>query len=434
MISVQNHLRLLNGNRLIGLLAIPFLLISCGAFKKTQPVVWPQDDDIVVINPDKDDPPVNEDKPQEDKKDEETTVYSMVLFKGERYKVPVHKQSFDIAVLLPFHSDAVNSSTDKRRADLMLEYYQGMRLAISEIEKLGSKFSLHFYDTDNDTVKLKQILNRPELEKMDLIIGPTSDKQVKIASFFARKRKIPLFSPVTTMNRLWSNNPYVYNLNPSNQMQAMAFLDYFKQHHKDEKLLIVRDGKRFDRSFGKALVDECIAQNIKFSKIAYSQYLNWGEYLDPNKTVIMHMAEDKTAMNYAVTGLLNKADNVTLIGSDEWMDFSSVDYNQLERLKVTFVSTYKAQVPNEMSIKVQKNYRLEYKDDPSWYTYMGHDQLLFTCEILDAFGGYFPLFLEGKKLSYANTDIALTKTATCFQNKYLQFFQLQDMAIIPIEY
>jgi ABC-type branched-subunit amino acid transport system substrate-binding protein len=434
MISAQNHLQLLNGNKLLGLFIIPLMLISCGAFKKTQPVAWP-DDDVIVVNPDKNTPkkddPVKDDK---DDKDEETLVYSMVTFKGEQFKVPISKsKTFEIAILLPFHSDNTNSSKDKRRADLMLEYYQGIRLAIPEIENLESKFSLRFYDTDNDTTKLKNILMKPELGKMDLIIGPTSEDQLKIAAYFARKREIPLFSPLTTMEKLWSNNPYVYNLNPSDQMKAMEFLDYFKKHHKDEKLLIVRDGKRFDKSFGKALVNECIAQKIDFSKVAYNQYLTWNDFLGSKKTVVLHTSENKTAMNYAVSGLLSRADDVTLVGSDEWMDFSSVDYKQLERLKITFISTYKAQTPNDMSKAVQKDYRMEYNNDPSWYTYMGHDQVLFACEILDAFGSYFPLFIEGKTVSYANTDFTLKKTNTCFQNKYLEIFQLRDMELKIVE-
>jgi len=172
MISVRNHQRLLNGNKLLGLLAIPLLLISCGAFKKTAPIAWPEDD-VIVVNPDKDDEPKKDDDPIKDDKDdkqEEELVYSMVTFKGEQFRVPVSKSnSFEIAILLPFHTDNTNSSTDRRRADLMLEYYQGIRVAIPEIEKLDSKFNLRFYDTDNDTIKLKNILKEPEMEYMDLI-------------------------------------------------------------------------------------------------------------------------------------------------------------------------------------------------------------------------------------------------------------------------
>jgi len=434
MILVQNRLRLLSGNRLLGVILIPLLLISCGAFKKTAKVEWPEDD-VIVVNPDKgDDTPENVDTTDKmDDKDEEALVYSNVFFKGDNFNVPRHKQKFNIAILLPFHTDASNSTTDIRRSNLMLEYYQGVKIAIPEIEQLSSSYKLHFYDTDNDTNKLKLLLNKPEMETMDLIIGPTDDAQVRIAAYFARKREIPLFSPITTTNKLWSNNPYVFNLNPSDQMQAMQFLKWFKKTHSGEKLLIVRDGKRFDRGFGQALVDECIAQKIDFSKIAFSRYINWNTYLSAGKNVVVNTSQDKTNMNYTVTGLLSKSDRVTLVGPEDWMAFTSVDFNQLERLKITYISTNKANVPNKFTTHVIENYRANYKDDPSWYTYMGHDQILFACEALDAFGKYFPLFIEGKSISYANTDIKLTKTSTCFQNKYIQLFELREMELRPIK-
>ena len=89
-------------------------------------------------------------------------------------------------------------------------------------------------------------------------------------------------------------------------------------------------------------------------------------------------------------------------------------------------------IKNEAAVQMQRDYRQWYKDDPSWYAYMGYDQLLFACETLDAFGKYFPLFITGKSLSYSNTNFELTKTETCFQNKYLQIYQLRDRELIPV--
>jgi hypothetical protein len=414
------------------------MLISCGAFKKSQKAEWPKDDEIIVVNPDdgktpkdkEDETPINPDTDGKDKEDVKEMVYSTVSFKGEEYQVPIHSRSFEIAVLLPFHTDASNSSTDKRRANLMLEYYQGMKLAVKEAERLGSKFNIHFYDTDNDTTKLVKILNRPELEKMDIIIGPTDDAQIKIAAYFARKREIPLFSPLTSMSSAWSNNPFLYNLNPSEQMQAKEFLEFYKKNHKDEQLYIVRDGKYYDKSFGSALIAECAVQKININSISFSNYINWANLFGERKVVIVHTSMDKTSVNFSVTSLLSKAPNVTLIGSDKWLDFHNVDYREWEKLNITFIGTNKAQLKDEQAKSMINLYRLWYKNDPSWYTYMGYDHLLFTCEVLDAFGKYFPLFIEGKELSYTNTNVKLNKAGNCYQNQYLSILQLRDSKLI----
>jgi ABC-type branched-subunit amino acid transport system substrate-binding protein len=435
MILAPNRQQLLSGNKLFAYLLLPLLLISCVAFKKTKKVEWPADEEIVEVKPEKVVEKSVIAKPKVDAKDEETLVYSTVLFKGEEFRVPQHKHNFDIAVLLPFHTDASNRSMDKRRADVMLEYYQGIKIAINQAQQLGSTFTVHFYDTYNDTSKLKTILKNPVMDKVDLILGPTSEDQVKIAAYFARERKIPLLSPFTTMSNLWSNNPYLFNLQPSDAMQAQVFLDYFKKYHGSEKLLIIRDGQSFDKSFGEALVAECNKQSINFTSVKYDQYAKWSNFLGPDKTVVLLTAKDKrkTKLDNVVTGLQSKAANVTLVGPEEWLDYANASYDQWQKVNITLMSTNKAQVMNYETKHVIENYRLNYNDDPSKYTFMGHDQMLFAFEALDAFGSHFPLFLEGKSIDYTNTTISLTKSATCFQNKFLQLYKLENNELRAVE-
>ncbi|MGB1039026.1 MAG: hypothetical protein ACPGYY_10300, partial [Bacteroidia bacterium] len=207
----------------------------------------------------------------------------------------------------------------------------------------------------------------------------------------------------------------------------------FKEYHKDEKLLIIRDGKRYDRGFGKALVDECIAQNINFEKVAYSKLLSWSKHLGEGKTVVLHTGETRSSMTNAVVGLLKEAENVTLVGPSKWMDFSNIDYSQLERLKITFLSSNKAYVANPESSTVYEAYKEAFKGFPSWYTYDGYDQMMFACESLDAFGEHFPLFLEGKSLSYANSNFTFKRTPSCFHNKSLHIFQLREKELLLLD-
>lgn len=440
MISVLNRQRQLSGNKPFSfLLLVPFLLLSCGAFKKSQPTPWPKDDEIGDVskddrNPDGNDK--NDSVPKSDEtksKNDKNKKYEVVYFKGDRYKVPVHKDKFEIAVLLPFHTDASNTSTDKKRADLMLEYYQGMKLAIPRVEQLQSAYHITYYDTDNDTNELKKILRRPSVESADLIIGPTDEDQVRIAAYFARKREIPLFSPITTVESLWSDNPYVFILNPSAKMQAQEFLNYFNDKHNGEKLIIVRDGKFYDRTFGEAIVHECNKRSVNYTTVSYNNWIKWGDYLSPKGNVVLHTSRSKTALTSVVTGLFSKANEVTLVGPDDWMDFSSVDYKQLEKLNITYLSTNKAQIPNDMAEDVYLEYTTVYKGTPSWYTYMGYDQLIFACEALDAFGTYFPMFLENKSIPYSNTDFRLIKSDNCFHNLYLEVFQLREGEILKVQ-
>jgi hypothetical protein len=146
----------------------------------------------------------------------------------------------------------------------------------------------------------------------------------------------------------------------------------------------------------------------------------------------VHTSLDKTDLTYSVNSLLGKGDRITLVGPEKWLEFSNVDYNHWSKVNMSFMTTNKASIPIESSTSMLSQYRSMYKDDPSSYAYMGYDQLLFACEALNAFGKYFPLFLTDKSVSYTNTDFHLVKTATCFQNRFLQVFKFEEFAVLPV--
>lgn len=412
MILVPNPLQLLSGSRFTRLFILSFLISYNSYANLTKSKCFSLDkglsSNILTI---------------ENKTENQDSLYE-ITFRGKKFLVPPHKKSFKIAVLLPFHTDAVNSPIDKKRANVMLEYYQGIKTAIKQIDSLDSKFIISFYDTDNDTNQLKKILASSEMKSVDIIIGPTNRNQVQIASSYCKSNKIPLLLPIT--NWIDSDfNPYVFNLNPSEVKKAEVFLTYYKNHHKDKKLVIIRDNGYYDRTFGNALINTCKQQQTSVKIVPYSTKIDWSSIIDGN-SIVIHTTQDKIKLNYTVTSLQAHHKNVILVGSDKLLEFNDIDYNQWEKLNILFLSEHKSQVPNMRSNQMKVAYRLDYRDDPSWFSYMGYDHVLFACEVLDAFGTYFPLFIEGKEITYANMDFSMNRTESNFQNKYLGIFRLVD--------
>lgn len=417
----------LNGNKRLALFVLPVLMLSCGAFKHTV-VEEPAVNEEVVIEP-------NEEEVQQPEKKLIPPIlkeYNSVIFQGETYRVPAHKNEFEIAVLLPFHLSGTRSTVDERRAAIMLEYYQGMLIAAKHAEDLGSRFRIRFYDTNNDTSELSRILQRPGMKKVDLIIGPTDDRQVLIAAQFAKKYKIPLFSPLSTVDHVWSNNPYLYNLRPSDAQMAVSLVDHIRSQHHGKKVIILRDGKRLDKTFGSALIDALSSAGINYEKYAISKPVDWAARLGEQNLVI-NLSTDKLEVTRIINQLLKYEEKVTLMGPDKWLELSSVDFTYWNRLKVHFFSENLAQVPNARSIRVVEDYREDYRNDPSFYTYWGYDHLIFACEILDAFGEHFSDFLMDKRVYYANSVFCFTKQDNCYQNHFIQVFKYEDLEVKALD-
>lgn len=343
---------------------------------------------------------------------------------------PEHpKNNFKIAVLLPFHNDINNSVIDDKRSQAILEYYQGMKIAIQEMDSLNASYEISFFDTDNDSNQLKQILAKPMLKKMDLIIGPTGKNQVSIVASFCLQNQIPVFLPMKSLFKERSFNPYVFNLRPSEKMKANRFLSYFKHQYPNRKLVLVRDKGYFDRTFGESLIQACNERNIPLRIINYATEIKWNTFIN-KPSLIFHTTQDKLKLNYSVTGLQAVKDSVILIGSDNLMEFNDVDFSQWESLSIQFVSSTKSHIPNIYLNKMKESYRKNYRDDPSMYALMGYDQLLFSAELLDAFGHSFAEFISDKRVNYAATDFNFIKTSTCYHNDYLYIYSLREGQLV----
>jgi len=240
-----------------------------------------------------------------------------------------------------------------------------------------------------------------------------------------------LFSPISVLDKAWSDNPYLYNLTPSHKMQAKAFINYYQENHKDEVLVLLRDGGKFDKTFGAALKQELEKSKLKYKVVAFSPYQDWKNMIGEEKAVILHTSVSKTNMTYTVNSLLTKSKQVTLMAPDKWMDFTSVDYKFWDRLNIHFITTELGAAGNKHKEIAVDEYRRMFNGDPSEFTLMGYDQMLFGGEVLHAFGKYFPLFVTDKRFDYSNSSFNLKKIDNCFHNEYIQVISFKDGVLAP---
>ncbi|MBA2422289.1 MAG: hypothetical protein H0V61_03600, partial [Chitinophagales bacterium] len=114
--------------------------------------------------------------------------------------VSFKKDEYTIALLLPFESNKVyisdlakeTSYYFPQETQLAVEYYQGAMMALDSLQKMGLKSKVFVYDVGLDTIAFKNVLRKPEMKNTDLLIGPVSNRSLKIASQFSLKNKVTL--------------------------------------------------------------------------------------------------------------------------------------------------------------------------------------------------------------------------------------------------
>ena len=145
---------------------------------------------------------------------------------AESRLIPQDIEQIKAAVILPLMlADSVSSEQMK-----MVEFYEGVLLALDSLKKQGVSVDLHIYDSGSKWASIKPILARPEMREMNLIIGPVHDTHISEAAAFADTTGIRLVVPFARQVDAVFTNPYIYQVNtPQSYFYSEVYDHFFMQ-------------------------------------------------------------------------------------------------------------------------------------------------------------------------------------------------------------
>lgn len=154
-----------------------------------------------------------------------------------------------ISLLLPFElEDSI--SEDRKK---MVEFYQGVLLALDTLKSQGVSVELNVFDTGNDTTDIAHILEDPAFGRSNLIIGPKYPIHIKAVAEYARENKIITVLPMTSDVEQVYNNPYLFQLNtPQSFWQSKIydnFIDTFCTEDSTQVIILNLPADSVDNDF-----------------------------------------------------------------------------------------------------------------------------------------------------------------------------------------
>lgn len=422
MTLVPNLLPPLSGNNRFQILTVFILLLSSCAILQGSKPVQPEPDH-------KPDIPVSEKSvPLPKEKIEDVPAVKnteKVWFYGEEYEVANRKKDIKIAVILPFESDP-------RLSEIMFNYYQGLKEAILEMESDEINFKLLVYSVTNDSNSVKRLLQKSELKTADAIIGPIGDASMNVVSAFGVKHKIPVFSPFTPVDQVNPANSLFYNLNTDHKSKAKAIAVFVKKNYPASKFIIVRDGKKYDQEFVPVLMAELDKQKIPYSKTAFSNFNGWAALLSAEHNLVYIPTTEKNVVSVCLGNIFSVKKNVSILGEYKWVDLVNNDYKFWESLQVHLLSGSFVDYRDSSNYMFRTNYRNKYLLDPDEYAHLGYAQGRFVSEALAAFGGAFPMYINGKSFVYNGSCFQFSATNGIRFNNHLWILKYEDHTLIPV--
>ncbi len=329
---------------------------------------------------------------------------------GSKYNVPdysqnVKKDEYTIVVMLPFMFNSYENTRQILRNNLVTALYEGMLLAEEELSNTGKKVRLIPYDTRRNEDVTLEIINKKELKSVDLIVGPLYPDPSKVASQFSFDHHINMINPLSSNSEVIGNNPFSFLFEPSTETQALKAAEYAKKNYTNKTAVILYEDNSRDSLFAnlyKAEIEKDSFQVVWFKKFTEEELRRKEDPQDPDEWFeellvipqgsIGHILTASSKVVFAANSMsvVNiRGDSIPLMGREEWLNYASIGFDQLEQLDVSFVA------PNfydetSSSYKILRRKILDnYKTTPNQYHVIGYELIRYLGQVLHAHGKYF---------------------------------------------
>ncbi len=197
---------------------------------------------------------------------------------AEKAPVVLPSNTLKVAVLMPFmlKTPYIDSSVN-----YFWEFYRGVLLGLENAKRLGISVELHVYDIEKSLETLDSVLHRPELAKMDLLVGPAYANQVALVVDFAKQNQ--LFTLIPFTSKVENANEYILQFNPSQEKILPFVAQTIAKRFSSQNIVIARISDKRDKA--NLLADE-LTQTLHKMRRPYKEIHLSADNVDTLQTVV----------------------------------------------------------------------------------------------------------------------------------------------------
>ncbi len=367
MISVQSLQRLSSGSKIMTIVMLTMLLMSCFSTRKT------------VIN----EPAKKPTKPKVDtmvfvEKENPNVIKEVEIVEEKpafgRYEGLIQKQNYNILVLAPF------------RNERFVRFYTGFKTAGSNYQGPLS-ISVTAREFENGSI------SDADLSGVDLIVGPYRPNDIQQVSSAIASRNIILISPWLTNKNAQAGEHYV-ELGANMDMHLRTLLTEASSSCEPSQMMIIGRRDHLDQQ----LVDN-ITTNIAPS-LGIGSEIPTFFVDDVNSSTLMTSLQSEFATHgtrcvfvphwkdkiflHTLIGRISAAKgsrDITLYAMPQVLEIEDMDYTYLENLH-TVVSTTKVPLFKQAS-DFNNSYYQNYSTFPDKEVYYGRDNFYLAADLLE---------------------------------------------------
>ncbi len=295
----------------------------------------------------------------------------------------------NIALLMPYYlayNEAIAyedtlelSSRFYNKSEAALSFHVGVELAIDSLRRAGKKIILHTFDTEQDSLKVKMIVESNQLNNMDIIIGPMFSNLFHILCLrYGRDDKKILISPLSRDNKKIKKFTSVYQISLPHKVQAEILTDYLIKNKINERIIIFHDGEEAELAgYLKHKFSQKAKQVGTFS-IVNTDVDAIREYFIEFQNVIL-LSRDKVFISKMFSSI-GSIDSISTVFSFESIaKYDNLDINNLMEIDVHIPSARSINYFDPYDLRFVSLFENEYNTNFRKYTKQGYDIIMHFC-------------------------------------------------------
>jgi LysM repeat protein/ABC-type branched-subunit amino acid transport system substrate-binding protein len=358
---------------------------------------------------------------------------STVIIPGEHIK-----EKYNIGLMLPFYTHYTDTmeSREKMLREVALQMYRGALMAADTLEAHGLRANIFTYDVLDGKSSITGVLEKPEMQQMDVVIGPTFRDALNDATIWGAKNGVHFVCPVQQTNKVLLNSSNMSKSVASSATQWITVARHIYKTSPKENIIII-DSKNIDdrrsidafREEWKRLSGDSLKNIIVVNDA--SNFTVQEMYSALNKNIIIAPTSDKKLIStlFRVLG----EGNIVVYGNESWDNMEIISVANRNKYNVHFPQT---SFVDYNSYRVQRwieNYRKRFKSEPSEYAFLGFDLMMYYGSGLQQFGRNFPNHfneIKAQHLYAHGFDFIKTGQESGFENQYVSIICTKDFVLV----
>ena len=297
------------------------------------------------------------------------------------------------ALILPF-SLGDTASTDQKK---MVEFYQGMLLALEKLKNENISVNLKVFDSKGENSPLTPLLESGKLDDVDIIFGPKLPNHIAEAAKWSTKHKVPLILPMNANADDVFNNPYVYQLNTPQSYSLDEIYNHFFKLFRNPNVIFL-DADNNDSDFIQGLKNALSDHGFTYTSTPVrSAAQTLEKALVPGKQNIFIINSSSSVPLNSVLPVLqlvtrNKASDIEthLFGYPEYQIYASDHLDELYEVDTWFYSWFYTNNMLRESVEFNTSFRRAFSRQmmisyPSFASY-GYDTAYYFLKGLSKYG------------------------------------------------